>query len=201
MLLIDADCRRPVQHRTFAVPDGPGLTGVLTGRATLAQAVRPTGIDRLDLLACGPLPHNPAELLDSQALLDLLAEAARRYDQVLIDSPPVNLVTDARILAASCDAAVVVLRAERSTRRGALMAWNVLASVGARRLGVIVNDVTRRTDGYHGYNAYGRYGYGPAHVAEPPVDAPPAEPPPPPSVRPALTALSGTNGTTPNGHL
>ena len=130
VLLIDADCRRPVQHKTHKVDDSIGLTGVLTGRGTLTSAIRPTEIERLDLLACGPLPHNPTELLDSQLLLDVLAEAGRRYDQVLIDSPPVNLVSDARILAASCDAAVMVLRPERSTRRGATMAWNMLGSVG-----------------------------------------------------------------------
>ncbi len=163
VLLIDADCRRPVQHKTFSIPDGPGLTGVLTGKATLADAVHPTEIDRLDLLQCGPLPHNPAELLDSQALLDLLGEAGRKYDQVLIDSPPVTLVSDARVLAASCDASVLVLRSERSTRRGATLAWNALASVGANLLGVIVNDIARQKDGYgYTYYGYGRYGYAPS---------------------------------------
>ena len=168
-LLIDADCRRPVQHKTFGLGGGaednvgPGLSGVLSGRATLDQAVRPTDVDRLDLLPCGPLPHNPAELLDSQPLLDLLAEVARRYDQVLIDSPPVTLVSDARILAASCDAAILVVRHDRSTRRGAQLAWNALVSVGANVLGVVINDLTRRKDGYgYSYYGYGRYGYAPA---------------------------------------
>ena len=166
-LLIDADCRRPVQHKTFRLADGHGLTSVLTGAATLDEAVRPTHIERLDVLPCGPLPHNPAELLDSQALLDLLGETARRYDQVLIDSPPVTLVSDARVLAASCDAAILVLRHDRSTRRGAQLAWNALSSVGANLLGVIVNDLARQKDG-HGYNyyGYGRYGYAPAAKAE-----------------------------------
>ena len=153
---------------------GPGLSGVLSGRATLADAVRPSGIDGLDVLPCGPLPHNPAELLDSQVLLDLLGEAAGRYDQVVIDSPPINVVSDARILAASCDAAVVVLRAERSTRRAATQAWAALAAVGARRLGVIVNDVTRRADGY-GYNYYGAYGYG-TYAGGRSTDAAPGDP-------------------------
>jgi succinoglycan biosynthesis transport protein ExoP len=163
VLLIDADCRRPVQHKTFKVEETPGLTGVLTGQCKLVDAIRPTGIDRLDLLQCGPLPHNPAELLDSQALLDLLGEAGRRYDQVLIDSPPVTLVSDARVLAASCDASVLVLRAERSTRRGATLAWNALGSVGANLLGVVFNDLSRQKDGYgYAYYGYGRYGYAPA---------------------------------------
>ncbi len=163
VLLIDADCRRPVQHKTFAAglqagdPDvSLGLTGVLTGRARLARSVRPSGVDGLELLPCGPLPPNPAELLDSQALLDLLGEAAGLYDQVVVDSPPINLVSDARILAASCDAAVMVVRAEQSTRRAAGLAWAALAAVGARRLGVVVNGVTEA----HGYDYYGYRGYG-----------------------------------------
>ncbi len=168
VLLIDADCRRPVQHKTFTIEETQGLTGILTGKTTFAEAVRPTEIDRLDLLQCGPLPHNPAELLDSQALLDLLGEASRKYDQVLIDSPPVTLVSDARVLAASCDASVLVLRSERSTRRGASLAWNALASVGANLLGVVVNDFARQKDGYgYTYYGYGRYGYAPAAPAKP----------------------------------
>ncbi len=167
VLLIDADCRRPVQHKVFSVADSLGLTGVLSHKTTLTEAIRSTDVDRLDVLPCGPLPHNPAELLDSQIMLDVLAEAGRRYDQVLIDSPPVNLVSDARILAASCDASVLVVRMEVSTRRAATMAWNLLGSVGASCLGVMVNDVTRRTDGYYGYNYYG---YGPYHSPEPVIN-------------------------------
>ena len=180
VLLIDADCRRPVQHKTFDIEETQGLTGILTGKTTLAEAIRPTGIDRLDLLQCGPLPHNPAELLDSQALLDLLGEAGRKYDQVLVDSPPVTLVSDARVLAASCDASVLVLRSERSTRRGAQLAWNAMASVGANLLGVVVNDFARQKDGYgYTYYGYGRYGYAPA--------------------APATPELNGTNGHAANG--
>ena len=162
-LLIDADCRRPVQHKTFKLDDKIGLSSVLTGRATLDEAIQHTDVERLDVLPCGPLPHNPAELLDSQPLLDLLAEAGRRYDQVLVDSPPVTLVSDARVLAAGCDASMLVLRSERSTRRGATLAWNALSSVGANLLGVIVNDLSRQKDGYgYSYYGYGRYGYTPA---------------------------------------
>jgi succinoglycan biosynthesis transport protein ExoP len=168
VLLIDADCRRPVQHRTFGLKPGDGettvglgLTGVLTGRAVLANSIRPTGVDGLDLLPCGPLPPNPAELLDSQALLDLLAAAMAQYDQVVIDSPPINVVSDARILAASCNAVVMVVRAEQSTRRAAGLAWSALAAVGARRLGVVVNGVSEANGyDYYGYRGYGGYGGG-----------------------------------------
>ena len=83
----------------------------------LQKAVQKTCIEKLDILPCGPLPHNPAELLSSQGFLDLLAEVSRDYDQVLIDSSPVATVTDARILAAVCDATVLVLCADKTMRR------------------------------------------------------------------------------------
>jgi Mrp family chromosome partitioning ATPase len=94
---------------------------------------------------------------------DVLEELTDQYDHVLIDSPPVVPVTDARILAASCDATVIAVRAEKTARRTALYARDVLRSVGARMLGVVVNDVPRRK-GIYGYyysdaQLY-RYGYG-----------------------------------------
>lgn len=160
-LLIDADCRRPTQDRIHELDGGPGLADVLSGTADLTVAIRKTADANLDLLPCGTLPPNPAELLDSQALLDLLGRVSAEYDQILIDSPPVVAVTDARILAASCDAAVLVLRADRSTRRMAEHARDALVSVGANLIGVIVNDVPRGTggQGYDYYYGYGQYGY------------------------------------------
>src|SRR5204863_6191927 len=93
---------------------------------------------------------------------DLLDELSDRYDHVLLDSPPVMPVTDARILAASCDATVLALRAEKSTRRGGVYARDVLRAVGSRILGVVVNDVPRRK-GVYGYYytdaQYYTYGY------------------------------------------
>jgi len=92
--------------------------------------------------------------------VDLLSEVSKRYDQVLVDSPPVVPVTDARILAASCDVTILVLRADRSTRKLAEHARDALSSVGANLLGVVVNDVPRGKEGYgYYYYGYGRYGY------------------------------------------
>ncbi len=169
VLLVDADCRRPVQHKLFKLDASSGLCDVLIGRTTIEEAVRPTMVERLSVLPCGPLPPNPAELLDSQAFLNLLGRVSALYDQVVIDSPPVVPVTDARILSASCDATVLVLRAEKSTRRLAEYARDGLASVGANMLGVIVNDVPRGKDGYgyyyYGYGTYGGYSAKPQDAA------------------------------------
>ena len=160
VLLIDADCRRPTQHRIHAIASAPGLSTILAGGGTLSDTVKPTSIERLSLLPAGEIPANPAELLDSVAFNELLNAAAAEYDQVIIDSPPIVPVTDARVIAARADAVVLVLRAERSTRRLANHAREALISVGARVIGVVVSDVPRGNHSY-GYDYYGagRYGY------------------------------------------
>ncbi len=163
VLLIDGDCRRPTQHKTFSVEAETGLSTVLLGRTPLLEGVHSTSIQNLDILPCGPLPTNPAELLDSQAFIDLLRSLRPKYDKIIIDSPPVIPVTDARIIAASCDVTILVLRAEKSTRKMAQHACDSLISVGANVLGVVVNDVPRGQDGSYYYQGYGygsyRYGY------------------------------------------
>jgi capsular exopolysaccharide synthesis family protein len=160
VLLIDADCRRPTQHKIFELSDEKGLASVLLGEDALDGAVQWTKIPNLDLLPCGPVPSNPSEILDSQAFLDLMGELEGRYDHILIDAPPLIPVTDARILAALCDVTLLVLRAEKTTRRLAQYAKESLDSVGAKLAGVIVNDVTRRSQGYGYYYGYGYDGYG-----------------------------------------
>jgi len=156
VLLIDADCRSPMQNRIFGISnDGPGLSTVLLGKATLAEAIQPTRFEKVDIVTSGQPTHSPAELLDSHALVDLLSEASERYDQVLIDSPPLVPISDARILAASCGATILVLRAGKSTRRAADDALDALTSVGAPVLGIVVNDLTRQRNGrYYHYGSY-----------------------------------------------
>lgn len=162
-LLVDADFRKPMIHEIFEINDERGLSSSLTGQSTNGLAIQSSQVPGLDLLPCGPLPPNPSELLNSEAFAALLQKLASEYDRVVLDSPPVMPVTDARILGALCDVTVLVLRAERSTRKASEQARDGLLSVGARILGVLVNDVPRGRDryGYYGgYGGYGGYGYG-----------------------------------------
>jgi capsular exopolysaccharide synthesis family protein len=160
VLLIDADCRKPTQHRIFSLGVQPaGLSTVLMGKATFDEAVRPSGVENLDLLPCGPLPPNPSELLNSPAFGQLITSLCERYDQIVVDSPPVVPVTDSRILGAACDAVLLVLRAEKTTRRVAEHARDALVSVGATLVGAVVNDTPRNQYGYY-YDYRYRYGYG-----------------------------------------
>jgi len=158
-LLIDADFRKPVQHKIFEVDDSRGVSSVLAGRDTLEQAVQPGVVDGLDIMACGPEVPNPSELLNSDIFNETLEKLKEQYDRVVVDSPPVGPVADAQILAAVCDIAVLVLRAEKSTRRQAQHARDSLLSVGAQLLGAVVNDVQQKRGQYGYYSSYGNYGY------------------------------------------
>jgi capsular exopolysaccharide synthesis family protein len=160
VLLLDADFRKPTQHKNLDVKDAVGLSSVLAGRETLARAIQRTGVDGLDILPCGPIPANPSEILNSREFGELVDALAEKYDHIIFDSPPVNAVTDARILGAVCDATILVLRADKSTRKSGEHARNSLLAVGARVLGAIVNDAPHRK----GYEVYGGSYYGTADV-------------------------------------
>ena len=156
VLILDADFRKPMQHRIFEINhENRGLSSVLAGAARLEDAIHQTEVKGLDLLACGPEVPNPAEILNSDAFAKLLELLSNKYDRIVIDSPPVMPVTDAQILAAICNITLLVLRAEKSTRKISQQARDGLLSVGAHILGAIVNDVPKK--GRYGY--YGGYGY------------------------------------------
>jgi polysaccharide biosynthesis transport protein len=156
VLLIDADLRKPKQHLIYEVSPALGLGTVLTDRRPVEEAIIANVADSLDLLPCGTLPTNPVELLNNGFFADMLNHLRERYDRIVIDSPPVMPVADARVIAALGEATLLVLRAERSTRRLAQAARNELWRVRATRLGVVVNGVPQRKRGSYG----GAYGYG-----------------------------------------
>jgi capsular exopolysaccharide synthesis family protein len=158
-LVIDADLRKPTQHSIFEIESrDEGLSNLLAGAIDMEQAILPGPTSNLDILTCGVEIPNPVEVLNSNAFAGLLRELTERYDRIIIDSPPVGLVSDGQILSALCDVTILVLRAETSTRRHSQQARDSLLSVGGRILGVIVNDVQRGHGHYGYYSGYGRYG-------------------------------------------
>lgn len=161
VLLLDADFRKPTQHKNLDIKDSVGLSSVLAGREPIAKAIQHTGVEGLDILPCGPIPANPSEILNSREFGELIDSLVSKYDHILFDSPPVNAVTDARILGAVSDASILVVRADKSTRKSTEHARNGLLAVGARVLGVIVNDAPNRK----GYEVYGGSYYGQSDVA------------------------------------
>ena len=165
-LIIDADLRKPKQHKIFNASSEPGLASVLAGTVRLDEAIQPGSVTGLDLLSCGPLVPNPSEILNSETFALILESLTKCYDRIIIDSPPVVPVADSQIIAARCDIILLVVRAEKTTRRLVQRARDNLVSVGGHLLGIIVNDVAQKRGRYgyygryHSSYGYGGYGYG-----------------------------------------
>lgn len=158
VLVIDTDLRRPRVHRAFGLSSKAGVTSIVAGMAEFDDVVQPTQVSGLDMLASGPIPPNPSELLHHPRFLDLLRMAQERYDLVVLDSPPVLAVTDASILAPQADGVLVVVKAQRTTRDAVRSTTRQLTGVGARIIGCVLNGYDPRKQGYgYGYG-YGRYG-------------------------------------------
>jgi capsular exopolysaccharide synthesis family protein len=158
-LLIDGDMRRPQLAKLFDLEGSVGLTSVLLGRVSLEEAVQEHRATGLSVLTSGTLPPNPAELLQSHAMEQLLDKARTDYDVIVIDAPPLLPVTDAALIATQADGAVVVIRQGKTTRDQFSTSMQRLHAVGARPLGVTMNMVVQRGRKGYGYG-YG-YGYGP----------------------------------------
>lgn len=137
VLLIEADLRRPLVVSYMSMPDKVGLTNILSGQAEFADVVQETRHDGVDLLACGPLPPNPSELLASDMARHLIDELRSKYDYVIIDSPPLLPVTDGALLARITDGALLVVRSHRTTGDQVTQAVDNLAKADANLLGIV----------------------------------------------------------------
>ena len=156
VVVVSADLRRPRVGQFFDMSEEVGLTSVILGQSTLADAVLPVqSVERVSLLGTGPLPPNPAELLQSSRTSEILEALMSSFHVVLIDSPPVLPVTDAVVLAGRADATLLVVAAGRTKRGDLARAAETLSRVDTPRVGIVLNAVTRES----GYG-YGRsYGY------------------------------------------
>jgi capsular exopolysaccharide synthesis family protein len=138
-----------------------GLSNVLTGAATLQQAIIPSTIlPELFILPAGTPPPNPAELLASAKMKNVLAELRKQYDHIVIDSPPTLSVTDAVVMSTDADAVVLVIRSGHTTKPALRRARDILLQVNARVCGVLVNAVDLSSpDYYYHYEYQGKYGH------------------------------------------
>lgn len=153
VILVDADLRRPTQHQIFELDNHVGLTSLLLDPGmTLSRALLPTRVEHLYLLASGPLPPNPSELLGSKRMGDVIEMLRRDADIVVFDSPPVTAVTDPAVLAPRLDGTLLVVRSGRTRRAIARQARETLAGLGAHIAGVCLNNLPGRGTGY--YYAY-----------------------------------------------
>lgn len=157
VLLVDADLRKPAVHTLFDVPNTQGLTTMLRSDTVTLESVAHTNEqERLKVLTSGPLPPNPAEMLGSQRMLTVLQRLQAGQDVLIIDSPPLRVVTDAAILSAFVDGTLLVIDASKSRRPAVRLGREALNRVNAQMLGVVLNRVPRPAhtgdqmfDGYH----------------------------------------------------
>jgi receptor protein-tyrosine kinase len=155
-LLIDADFRRPSQHRLFGQVRNIGLTNLILQDANESQAIRQLdSVPNLWLLTSGPTPPNPSELLGSARMRELMTNLWDQYSYVIIDTPPVNAVTDASIIAASASATIVVVEQGRTTFPALKHTREMLDRVNAHIIGAVLNKVRAASGSY--YYGYGNY--------------------------------------------
>lgn len=163
VLLIDADMRNPSLHRylRLKMDTGLGLSTLLTGEVKVGDCLITTE-QGIDVIAGGLIPPNPTELIGSDAMRELLQVAARQYDYVICDTPPVGIITDAAALSPLCDGVLFTIRQRFASRNQVHGALRNLQSVNAKLLGIVMTQYSAEKNGKgYGYHNYGRgYGYG-----------------------------------------
>ena len=156
ILIIDGDFYKPMQHKIFKIKSPYGLTSVLMGKSGLDRAISRTAVNGLHLLPSGPLTENASELLNRPSFIGVIKKLAQKFDRILIDSPPLLNVDDARILGALCDVTLLVLQSERSNRKETELARDSLLSVGAKLQGIVLNAARISPKRYYSYRNYSK---------------------------------------------
>lgn len=157
-VLVDADLRRPHLHTIFGVPNDAGVTTLVADMARNKDGAAPniplqrTQVENLQVLTSGPVPPNPAEILASQRMSELLALLRGSAEYVLIDAPPIIAVTDAAVLAPKVDGVLIVINAGKTKRELAIKARDMLKQVNANILGVVLNnaEIDKSSYAYYG---------------------------------------------------
>jgi capsular exopolysaccharide synthesis family protein len=159
VLLVDTDLRRPMLHAMFRQPNSPGLSSYLAGDALLDAVIQKTAIPNLSIVASGPTPPNPAELLASRRMRDFVGSVSERFDTVVFDSPPVLAVSDACMLAGVVDGVLLVVGSGSAPQATLRRAKEQLLAVRGRIIGAVVNRFDASANGYSKryYDTYDGY--------------------------------------------
>ena len=180
VLLIDADMRKPVQHKLFGATNEYGLSSVVSGEMNPLDAVQVIQPEYFSIVTSGPIPSNPAELLTSTRFAAILEVYRNEFDFVLIDTPPVLAVTDPSIICGHADLLYMVMRIRNGVRTSALRAKEMIDSMGVEVGGIIINGLRRKdqkTYEYSGQYGYGGYKYGSGPSSATPRRTVPPNPP------------------------
>jgi succinoglycan biosynthesis transport protein ExoP len=165
VLLVDADLRFPSLHKLFGTSGSLGLVSYLTGQKDWHAAVRPSESRGLNVLVCGPVPPNPCELLSSQRMGVLINSANSEYAFTILDSSPMLALADSRILAPLVNGVLLIVNSEATPREQLMHAHSGIRNVGGNLIGVVLNNVDIRTNGYYDYGPYGPNADPPLHEA------------------------------------
>ncbi len=157
VLAIDADLRRPTLYQHFGLQKTPGLTDLIVGKATASQVIQTTRIEGLQLLSCGYQPPNPAELLGSPMMKQVLEALRSHYEWLLLDTPPALAMADTAVLSALVEGVVLVLAAEQATRPSVARAIDQVHGVGGKVIGTVLNKVNLERNSYYYSQHYGEY--------------------------------------------
>jgi capsular exopolysaccharide synthesis family protein len=168
VVIVDGDLRKGGIAKTLGLENKKGISTVLTGGDKLEDALQLCTLQpNLWVLPSGPVPPNPAELVGSERMAELCRELAARFEHVIIDSPPVLIVTDATVMAGLADGVVLIAESGKTHRAGLMRTRAILENAGAHILGVVLNKLDFRREGYYGYgygyyysSRYGKYPYG-----------------------------------------
>ena len=160
VLIVDCDLRRPRVHKALGAAGNPGLTNVLSGMAAVRDAVQPTKFDNLCVMAAGLAAPNPAEMLASPKMAALLDELSASFDYILLDTPPINVVSDALPIAKVSDGVVLIVRRKKSVHSEIQKALAALEFIQAKVIGLVLNDAEDDSKKNARYRSRYRYGYG-----------------------------------------
>lgn len=155
IVLLDADLRKPRLHKIFENSNRIGLSSYLAGKAPLESIIQSTKVSGMDLIPCGLHPPNPAELLESRRFQQLIRLLKEEYDFVFVDSPPVLAVVDASVVSARVDGVVIVIKANKTTKKALYQSVETLRKAKAHILGVVFNEVRISRDGYYSPDYHG----------------------------------------------
>jgi len=157
VLLIDCDLRLPSQAWLLDLDSIPGLSNVLVGMNTEAEAIQKTKYSGVDVLLSGDIPPNPSELIGSESMGKLIEKLSRNYDYIFVDLPPINVVADTAVMSKYLSGLILVVRAVVSTRESVIKAISKLELVNANIIGVILTGVKKKPMFVKDYRKYGNY--------------------------------------------
>ncbi|WP_283698660.1 CpsD/CapB family tyrosine-protein kinase [Clostridium perfringens] len=148
VIILDCDLRRPTIHKKFGISNSIGLTEYIVGKNDLNSIIQELN-ENLNIITSGRIPPNPSEVLSSKTMENLLKVLSERYDYIILDTPPLTVVTDSQILAGKCDGTILVVRAEATSKESIIKAYKELEKVRANVLGSVLNGIKGNNKNYY----------------------------------------------------